>query len=380
MPTQPQQHIVQIGTKKQQAVLSKSQKEFNRLIQKIETLNQSLHDLREATQHIQQRVQTDYRPLLTQYSRFRADLVRLFDRAYESKGYTKTEKKKLVDLIQNIAFELIDNQGMDELKPIYNKHTEENFDKTNAEADQHTAELLKEMMGSMFGINFEDDVDVSDPQKMAAYVQEQVAQREAAEAERKQQAAERKAAKPKSEKQQEREARKQTEERNITKAVRTLYIDLVKAFHPDRELDEAEKLRKTEIMHRVTEAYEKSDLLALLRLQLEFEHIDQSHLETLAEEQLKYYNKILRQQAQELDDEFFALQNDLAAMTGKPAFAVNSPIALEFSLNSDIAQLKRDIKQIKSDIKAFSEPAILKQWLKTYRIQKPDEFSFFDLM
>lgn len=133
-------------------------------------------------------------------------------------------------------------------------------------------------------------------------------------------------------------------------------------------------------MHRVTDAYEKSDLLALLRLQLEFERIDQTHLENLAEEQLKYYNKILRQQAQELDDEFFALQNELAALTGKPAFAVNSPIALEFSLNSDIAALKRDIKQIKADVKAFADPRILKQWLKTYRIQKPDDFTFFDLM
>jgi hypothetical protein len=380
MATQSQHHIVQIGTKKQQAVLSKSQKEFNRLIRKIETLSQSLHELREAAQHIQQRVQTDYRPLVNQYSHFRADMVRMFDRAYESKEYTKTEKKKLVDLIQKIAFELIDTYGIDELKPIYDKHTAEGFDKTNTEADQQTADLMKDMMSSMFGIDFEDDVDVSDPQKMAAYMQEKLAQREAAEAERQQQAAERRASKPKSAKQQEREARKQTEERNITKAVRTLYLDLVKAFHPDREPDEAEKDRKTEIMHRVTAAYEKSDLLALLRLQLEFEHIDQSHLETLAEEQLKYYNKILRQQAQELDDSFFTLQNELAAMTGKPAFAVNSPIALEFSLNSDIAQLKRDIKQIKSDVKAFADPAILKQWLKTYRIQKPDEFSFFDLM
>ncbi|GAB4047556.1 hypothetical protein [Spirosoma litoris] len=380
MATQPQQHIIQIGTKKQQAILSKSQKEFNRLIKKIETLGQSLHSLREAAQHIQQRVQTDYRPLLEQYSRFRADLVRVFDRAYERKEFTKTEKKKLVDLIQKMAFELIDVHGLDELKPIYDKYDSDGFDQTNAESDQQTADLMKEMMGSMFGIQFEDDVDVSDPQKMTAYVQEQLAQREAAEAERRQQAADRKAKKPKTEKQQEREAKKLAEERNITKAVRTLYLDLVKAFHPDREPDEAEKARKTEIMHRVTEAYEKSDLLALLRLQLEFEHIDQSHLENLAEEQLKYYNKILRQQAQELDDEFFALQNDLSAMTGKPAFAVNSPIALEFSLNSDIAQLKRDIKQIKADLKALAEPAVLKQWLKTYRIQKPDEFSFFDLM
>ncbi|MBD2756407.1 hypothetical protein IC230_26170 [Spirosoma sp. BT704] len=377
--TKPSQHqVVQIGTPKEKAILSKSQKEFNRLIRKIEKLSSELHDLREATQHIQLRIQRDYRPLVEQYAQYRADMVRVFDRAYENKDFSKTEKKKLADLILNVAFELIDQYGIDDLKPIYDKYDTNGFDKTNTESDELTADLMKEMMSNMFGIQFDETVDLSDPQKMTAYVQEQLAQRESAEAERQQQATEQRNKKPKSEKQQAREAKKQVDERNITKAVRTLYMDLVKAFHPDREPDEAEKQRKTEVMHRVTDAYEKSDLLALLRLQLEFEHIDQTHLENLAEEQLKYYNKILKQQSEELDNEFFTLQNELAAMTGRPSFAVSSPIALEFSLNSDIAQMKRDIKQIKSDVKAFADPGLLKKWLKTYRIQKPDDLSFFD--
>ena len=372
MTQQNKQILVRIGTDKEKIVLSKSQKEFNRLTCKIEKISVDLYELREAAQHIQQRVQTDYRPLINQYNQFRAELVRLFDRAHDRAEHTKTEKKKLVNLIRNIAFGLISDQGIDSLKPIYDKYDKQGFDKTNNEGDAHTAGLMKEMMGAMFGIQFDDDVDMSDPQKMTAYVQEQMAQREAAEAHRQQQ----RASKPKSAKQQEREAKKQAEERNSTKAVRTLYMDLVKAFHPDREPDEAEKIRKTDIMHRVTDAYEKSDLLALFRLQLEFERIDQTHLETLAEDQLKYYNKILKQQAGELDDEFFGLQNELAAMTGKPGFAVSSRIALEFSLNSDIAHLKRDIKQIKADVKALADTSQLKHWLKSYRIEKPEDSSF----
>ncbi|MFD2932644.1 hypothetical protein [Spirosoma flavum] len=365
-----QQHVVRIGTGKQNAVLSKSQKEFNRLTLKIEKTGADLHNLREAAHYIHQRMQTDYRPLVEQYCHFRADLVRLFDRAYDSKDYTKTEKKKLADLIRNIAFDLISGHDIVSLKPIYDKYDAVGFDNANDEADQQTEELMKEMMGTVFGIDFNEDVDVSDPQKMTDYVQEQIDRQEAAEAHRQQQ----RANKPKSAKQQEREAKKQAEERNSTKAVRTLYMDLVKAFHPDREPDEAEKVRKTEIMHRVIAAYEKSDILALFRLQLEFERIDQTHLETLAEDQLKYYNKILRQQAQELDDEFLGLQNELAAMTGKPAFTVNSKIGMEFSLNSDIAQLKRDIKYLKADVKALADTGLLKHWLRTYQIEKSDDF------
>ena len=43
-------------------------------------------------------------------------------------------------------------------------------------------------------------------------------------------------------------------------------MDLVKALHPDREPDEAEKLRKTELLKQVTTAYQANELLTLLRL------------------------------------------------------------------------------------------------------------------
>lgn len=334
-----QYQVVRIGNGSES--LSKSQKEFNRLTQKIEQLTTQLHELRGVSDHIQQRVQADYHPLIDQYSRLQADLVRLFDRAYEHEETTKTERKKLADLIRSMVSDLISVQGMDNLSAIYGKYNRPEFD------DSQDQQLATREASS--GTNGD--------------VEEYIIQQEAAEAERQRQRANR----PKSAKQLEREAKKQVDEQKTTKAVRTLYMDLVKAFHPDREPDEAEKVRKTEIMHRVIAAYEKSDLLALFRLQLEFERIDQAHLESLAEGQLTYYNKILRQQAQELDSEVSALQKELAAITGKSTFAVGSLVGFEFSLNSDIAQLKRDVKQLKQDLKALASLSVLKQWLKSYR-------------
>ncbi|WP_420148141.1 hypothetical protein [Spirosoma sp.] len=273
-----------------------------------------------------------------------------------------------------MTFELIDTHGLTDLKVIYDKYDANGFDNTSAESDELTADLMKEMMETMFGVHFDDNADIRDPQQINASVQEQIAQREA---EQRRQADDRKFRKPKTEKQQALEAKKLAEERSVTKAVRTLYMDLVKTFHPDREPEESEKQRKTEIMHRVTEAYEKSDLLTLLRLQLEFERIDKAHLENLADEQLRYYNKILKQQTDELDNELATVQNELSEMMGKSVYLISSPMALEFSLNSDIAQMKREIKQLKSDLKAFSDANLLKKWLKTYRIENADNLSFF---
>ncbi|MCX6219350.1 hypothetical protein [Spirosoma sp.] len=334
-----QHQLVRIGTESDS--LSKSQKEFNRLTQKIEETTAALKQLREASDYIYQRLQADYQPLVDQYIQLRVNLVRLFDRAYEQDDITRTEQKKLADLIRTIASDLIFQYDVDSLEFIYNKYKTDD----DNEPDRQVATWTGEAGGEF------------------SYESDSLAAQEAAEAERQRQ----RASKPKSEKRLAREARKKADEQNTTKAVRTLYMDLVKAFHPDREPDEAEKVRKTEIMHRVIAAYEKSDLLALFRLQLELERIDQSHLTSLAESQLNYYNKILRQQAQELDDELAALQKQLARMTGKSKFTAGSLVGFDISLNSDISQLRRDAKQLKSDLKALADTGVLRQWLKSYR-------------
>ena len=357
--------------------LSKAQKEFNRLTKKIGELETELSGFRTAATAIQQRIQTEYVPLLRDYNEQRANLVRVFDRAHDRPETTKTERKKLADLIINLAYDLISEHGMDDLKPIFDKYDTDGFDATDVEANEQISEVMKEMMSSMYGIKFDENVDVSTKEKFMAYVEEQMQSRQTDDQQRQQQAEERKAKKPKSAKQQEREEKKQLEERNITKAVRTLYMDLVKAFHPDREPDEAEKARKTGIMQRITEAYEKSDLLALFRLQLEYNRIDQAHLETLAEDQLKYYNKILKQQADELGEELYGMQSQLSAMLGKPLMMVGSAMSLEFSFSNDVRSLKRSIKDVKRDVKDMSDPAYLKGWLKTYKIQKPSDFDTF---
>ncbi len=373
MADTPQQ-LVRIGIDR--ATLTKSQKEFNRLTKRIETLGAELTAFREVADQLQRRVQAEYIPLVRQFQAQQADLVRLFDRAYDHPDFKKEEKKKLADLILNLAYDLIE-AGAEDLKPIYDKYDADGFDATSTDTDQLQAELLKSMAGQMFGIDL-DDVDAASPEELKAQLQQKLAERDVAE--RRGKAEERRATQAKSAKQQERDAKKELDEKNITKAVRTLYMDLVKAFHPDREPDEAEKERKTEIMHRVTAAYETGDLLALLRLQLEFERIDQTHLETLADEQLLYYNKILRQQVKELEGELVAMQSQLAAMSGKPTFFTCSPITLELSLTQDIKGLKNEIKSLKKDLKAFADHAILKEWLKTYKIQKagPGEIYFGD--
>jgi len=368
--------IIQIT--KAKAEQTKSQKEFNRLVQKIETLEKSIVEYRETMTKIQQRALTELEPLRKQYFEQRAQLVYRFDRAYESSFFKKNERGKLSYLIQDIAFELIDAAGMEEFKSIYDKYSPEvGYDAVVEEADQETAERMKNLF-SMFGIDLGNDVDMSDPEKMQEKLHQKIAEQQASFEEQQREQEERRAKRPKTQKQIEREEKKSLEARNITKAVRTIYMDLVKNFHPDRETDEEEKNRKTEIMQRVTEAYEKNNVLALLRLQLEFERINQSHIESLADDHLKYYNKILREQTKELEEKFDNLQGQAQMISGQPAYMISNPFGLEFAFNQQIKDYQKTIKNIKKDLKDFQSDEVVRAFLKVYKIPKYKDIHGFE--
>jgi hypothetical protein len=264
-------------------------------------------------------------------------------------------------------------RGHADLQPIFDKHapappSEEEV----AAADREISEAMKELFAMRFGIEFDPDADVSTQEKFQAYVDEKLAAQQAAyEAEEQQQEA-RRANRKKSPKQQAAEAKKQAEEKNITKSVRALYVDLVKTLHPDREPDEAERARKTELMKQVTTAYENNELLTLLRLQLELERIDQSHLENLAEDQLRHYNKLLREQVYELEGALYQEQEDLSNFSGQPFYVLATPAAMEYDFKRQQAQLQAKIKQLAAEVLAFEhDPAALKAFLKAYKIPKP---------
>jgi chemotaxis protein histidine kinase CheA len=302
--------ILHIGAQKE--VLSKRQKEFNRLTKKIEQLEKVLTAFREGKDRLHHLVSKEMNPLYQQMNAMKAEIVRSMDVIFTDKIFKKGDKKKLSYLITDLSFDLIGEDGYEDLKSIFNKHSEVDYDAINAEVELEAAEMAKNM-ASHFGMHFEEDEDISTKEKFQERIFEKLFEMDEESKEQERIKDEKKAQRPKTQKQLEKEEKQKNEENRLTKSVRAIYMDLVKAFHPDREKDESEKLRKTEVMQRVTQAYNENNLMALLKLQMELDRIDQSHLESLADEQLIYYNKILKQQADELEYEKFYLIQDLAS-------------------------------------------------------------------
>ncbi len=366
-------NLLHIGAQK--AALSKRQKEFNRLTKKIEETNKLISDLKKGGEQLQQRVEKEMKPLLVEMNSVKAGMVRAMDRVYDDKLLKKADHKKLAHLITDLSFDLINGGGFEDLKPIFNKYNEVDFDTVNAAVEQEAAARAKEM-ASMFGVDFDDDDDISTPEQFQEQMFKKLFEQQEGFEEEERVKAEKRANRPKTQKQQEREDKQKEHEQKLSKSVRAVYMDLVKAFHPDREKDEAERLRKTEIMQRVTQAYNDNDLLGLLKLQMEFDRIDQEHLETLADEQLLYYNKVLKQQLDDLEEQKFEIVNQLASLSDLNPYQINSVESVFFQFNQDLREFKRELKNIKADAVLWGDALQVKAYLKTYKIPKDDEYYY----
>lgn len=367
-PVTPSDQLVHIQTVAgDNSPRSKAQQEFNRFSKRIVKLEAEVAAFREAATQLRQRVQNEYRPLQVEHNRLRAELVRLLDAAFEHQKLSKTERAKISYLIGEACYDL-PQKGHPELRATIDKYAPPPTKEEVQAVDEEMAEVMKSFFSQQFGIEFDEDADLSTPEKLEAYVHQQLAEREAKHKAEKQAREERRAKRKKTPKQQAAEEQKQAEQTSITKAVRTLYLDLVKHLHPDREPDEAERIRKTELLKRVTTAYEASELLTLLRLQLELNRIDQEHLENLADDQLRYYNKLLREQAQELGVVLATEQQQLSAFTGIPTYYTSTPAAMERDYQRQKMQLEAKVSQMAADLPQYEQdPAALKAFLKKFQ-------------
>ncbi|REA57643.1 hypothetical protein DSL64_23170 [Dyadobacter luteus] len=341
--------LLRIG--KSTSDLNKRQKEFNLLCEKIAKLDEQIPELENARDEIIRRIPIDLNPLVMEYQGIRVDIIHLMDRTYEADLYRKIYLTKLSYLITEGAFELIANYGFDELKPVYNKYSEIDIEKALLLASQQPekvtdpAFLLEE--DNPIVAEFPENFHEWDDAEQQRYKEERRAEKIQARIQK---------------------AKQQLDQQKTTKSVRTVYMDLVKAFHPDRESDEAEKVRKTEIMQRVTLAYQQNDLMTLLKLQIEFDQIGEEHLEKLTKNQLNYYNKVLSQQIADLEAKKEVVQKEISALCGLPYQHINSYITAVVKFNSNVNEMKSEIKNIKLVYKQWKTPSVLKAYLKTYQI------------
>ena len=369
--TTPPSKIVHIAPIHEAHTLTKGQKQFNAFVKKIENLKKQLIEWRDLIPRFQNRMTTEYNDSLNTFNNRRVDIISLLDQAYDDKTFSRHDREKMQHVICSVATEMITVHGREDLKALYDRRSEIDFDTQQ----QESSGIMRAMAEEMLGIDIAEDVDLSSPEKMHAFMEEMMHKEQKEAHEQIHQTDARQAKRNNTSKQAKKEAQQKTDALSIRKSIQEVYRKLVAALHPDRERDNTERERKTELMQRVNVAYQKNDLLQLFKLQLEVEQIDHTQFSSFPEERLKHYNKILKEQADNLEQEIQHSQFPVKIQFNLPPFERLTPKDAMARLDYELREIQHSIVEAEQQIRAFKEVKRIKAWLKNYRIPvEPDMY------
>jgi phage gp37-like protein len=343
------------------AKLGPEQKLFNELLEKIENCGRSITELtRLAESHRPERM-AKISPLLEKVRQWDTKLVLFLDvRLQQPKGLSKKQQENIAYIAIAIGYGLIRSgevseelsAAVDRLSDLYGDD-----DEVDTEADTE-ADLagLKSTIEDMMGINLENEEGLDSPEQMMAAAMRKrqesyEAWREAKEA--------RKSKKKKSAK----EIAAEQEGMDAESALKQIYRKLASALHPDREPDEVKRIQKTVLMAQVNSANDKKDLLTMLRLQLQIEQIEPAAISSMADEKLRHYNRMLKDQLKTVQMEQVQLTERIRDEFNL-YYGVINPKALQKALRADVLELTDQADRRQFEYINVQNDKNLKAWAK----------------
>jgi hypothetical protein len=336
--------------------LTPEQKRFNSLIRQIEQTRETLAAWHENIALYRQAHAGVVLPLQTALLAARKEWVFVLDAILGQKGWTRTERKTLRELLVGTTGALLDGNEDADLHALFTKHNKIDF-QTERQQMLHAMKDLTEVvtgldLGDTDGIRTDADLF----QRLHAEMETQAAQ---AEAEREAKSARRR----KTAAQRQREA----EAQQATQSVREIFRKLASALHPDRETDPEAHELKTALMQRVNRAYAANDLLALLELQLEIEQVDVDHIANASAQRLKHYNKLLSEQVAELKDEIVRVEAAFCFEFEVEPHSTINPRKLGALLEDAARFARAELAEAQREMRILTDRAATKSWLKRQR-------------
>ncbi|WP_332846732.1 J domain-containing protein [Pseudomonas lactucae] len=368
MPTKSNTSQLTISAKNKPK-LSSAQRKFNSLLKKIDKQRQTLLAWDTAMPRYQQRWHAEFKPLHVQYAERQLSLLNALDHAGDRLKLAKVDRQTLQTVICELATSLMDDTNREQMKALYNKHSGADFD----DDERRENLILKEAMEQAYDIKLGDDFDFGSPEELALHLQERLEEQNKTQSGQPERDA------------TAREKKDQEQAHQASQSLRAVYRKLASALHPDRETDEAERQRKTTLMQRANKAYAERNLLELLELQLEAEHLDPVALQTMSDERLKHYNRVLSEQYDGLVVEVSAVAFDFARLFDLDPFTPVTVANSASQVNLALKELEYQLRDLEQVLVEIDSPKGLKRWLKAERaamednlLSAFDEFDFFD--
>ncbi len=332
--------------------LSPVQRKYNTLLEKIDKQKADLEQWQQAHHSCQQQVAGKYEPLRNRLTQEQLKLLLVLDDALHRHKFTKKQRQQLTDIIIHLCEQLIDETDDEAFMVLYQRYQPEAEPDFSPEEQAEMDTALRAAFEDTFGIQLDESIDLNNPEAIAQAVLEHQSRQQQNQKPRK-----------KTAKQQAKETQEKAEAEAAQQSIQSVYRQLVKALHPDRESDADERARKTQLMQAVTVAYEEKNLIKLLELQLQETQISQQ-LHQLGDDKINAFIKLLENQWQQLKSETQQIEINYKQMLGLSPWEKLTPKKLHSVLKNDIAQLEQKIKDIQQDRRLFEgDIQALKAWL-----------------
>ncbi|MGZ0018280.1 hypothetical protein [Nitrosomonas sp. wSCUT-2] len=333
--------------------LSPAQQQFNKLLERIEKLKKQLNALQQMCDAHRPVYLQKMTPLRQQYHELMRKMVLWLDQRLQRKGWTAAQKRTAVMILCDLSFQLA-VQGDVEMKAFHDKHSAENFD----EKERAAASELHDAMKEMFGESFFDEESMDSFEDVFRAGMERAREIEAAEQEAHQDRKRKK--KPNAA-----QLKAQAEQADAQSTLRMIFRQLASVLHPDRETDPEQRARKNTLMSEANAAYERSDLIELLKIQLRIELTSTDAIAKMAEEKLSPLTLLLKQQMHGLQNELHNARQKARQEFGLDRNEIVNVYNLSRKMIVSASVLERELDSMEYDFQHINDDKYFKRWLKS---------------
>lgn len=341
---------------------SAAQKRFNALMARIDTEQALAGTLRAALDTHGPQHQQAVREISIQNQHVCKSMVLLLDARIQApakpKGLTANQKQQAAHMVLSLCEQLASVQDA-QVQAVWARYAQ--ADEDDADMGEQAKQEAQDMLASFLGEDFAQGREFNSPEEvLRAALEFEQQKMQAAEEKRAAKRAARQAKKGPTAREQG-AAQKELDAQN---ALRTVYRQLASALHPDREPGEALRKRKTEWMSEVNAAYERKDLSALLRIQLQSELVDAGKAAVLSDARLKAMCDLLTEQVRALELDNLQMRQGMEYEFGYPAYLRFSEQEFLAALREEREALQDDIAHMQADLQRVQDDKELKAWLK----------------
>lgn len=378
--------------KKKKAKLTAAQAAFNRLNQKIASLKKEIEELPEREKLIAAFCKENVDELFEKEAELVHALLRRLDTVYKTMKLSAKEKELLAELILEESEKMGElsfvKEVMEEMSEIQMTYQEIATGRSREDLEREAVQMVLEALPFM-GIrpNAKMKKARNEAELKAAifdFMESEMHKKARKEEREKEDKSKREKIEEESQRKfSKRELAQKMQEEKTLKSIREIYIELVKALHPDKEMDESARQLKEERMKQLTEAYQAKDLAALLGMQINWLEESSKHPGLETNEVLKRYNKVLGSQVERLENEYALLCSaPFPGVGGIYAVSRKYPLSqLRDQLEELYLMHCRELADFEQYVNSYNTQKGVKQNLKKFRqdLEEAERYGFDDM-